>query len=370
VIRPGDTLARLSGDEFVILWEDMRAASDVEILANRIGDAFSRPFVLGNTHLTLTASVGIAFSGPGENVSNRLLAKADTAMYQAKRKGGGQHQTIDLREARVTHQRNNLERDLRKAFARDELDVAYQPIVRCADGQVTGVEALLRWTHARRGPVPPASIVGLAEESDLISHIGRRVLERACSDRRRWLDNYPDTPLDLAVNVSPRQLMNTDFTTTVSEALTLTGMDPTALILEVTESIFMEDTERTARVLCAIRDMGIRLALDDFGTGYSSLSYLRRLPIDIVKIDQGFISDIDHTAAGSAVVAAVTNLAHVLGISVVAEGVETQSQSDAISDVGCECAQGYFYARPMTASAIDDYLEVLGPSQQPLLIVG
>jgi diguanylate cyclase (GGDEF)-like protein len=372
LLRPGDTLARFSGDEFVLLCEDMRAGSDGEILARRVSTAFSEPFVLGDIVLTLTASVGIAFAGRGEDVSNRLLAQADMAMYQAKRKGGARHQTIDLRAAREAQAQNNLERDLQGARARDELEVAYQPIVRIADGEITGVEALLRWTHPRHGVVPAASIVALAEESDLISEIGAWVLERGCRDRQTWVREHPDTPLELAVNVSGRQLMSHDFRAGVSDIVARTGMDPTALILEVTESIYIEDSERTAKILSGLRDVGIRLALDDFGTGYSSLSYLRRLPIDIVKIDQGFVSDIDHgsdakATSGCAVVTAVVNLAHAFKLTVVAEGVETQSQHDHVRDVGCESAQGYFYARPMPAAAIGDYLCELehGKSRRP-----
>jgi diguanylate cyclase (GGDEF)-like protein len=369
LIRPGDTLARFSGDEFVVLSEDMRDASDVEILARRIDSAFSAPFVLGVTELTISASVGVAFSGRGEDVSNRLLAKADMAMYQAKRNGGARHQAIDLREAREAYDHNNLELDLRAALAREQLDVAYQPVIRCVDRQITGVETLIRWTHAQRGVVPADAMISLAEETDLIHLLGAWVMERACRDHLRWQVQFPDTRLDLAVNVSARELMRPDFCSTVAGIMTETQMDPGLLILEITESIFVEDTERTAKVLTTLRGMGIRLAMDDFGTGYSSLNYLRRLPIDIVKIDQSFIADIATTddrhgsdeVSGRAVVAAVADLAHAFGLNVIAEGVETQGQHDAIRDVGCESAQGYFYARPMPASVLASHVGRLGP---------
>ena len=372
IIRPGDTLSRFSGDEFVVLCEDMRHADDVEILARRIDEAFTKPFMLGTTEVAMTASIGVAFSGRGEDVSNRLLAKADTAMYQAKRKGGARHQSIDLREARETYDQNNLERDLHAAVARDELDVAYQPIVRSVDGEVIAVEALLRWTHAHRGVIPAATTIRLAEGSDLINLVGTWILRRSSRDRQQWLYEHPGQPLDLAVNVSARELMRLDFCATLSDVLTETGMDSTALILEITENIFLEDSERTGRVLAELRDMGIRLALDDFGTGYSSLSYLRRLPIDIVKIDQGFISDIDHSiashsAGGRAVVAAVTNLAHAFGLTVVAEGVETQGQHDVVCELGCESAQGFFYAKPMPALDVGGHLGELGPGSHRAL---
>jgi diguanylate cyclase (GGDEF)-like protein len=375
LIRPGDTLARFSGDEFVVLCEDMRDASDVEILARRIDTAFDQPFVLGAAELTVAASIGVAFSGRGEDVSNRLLAKADMAMYQAKRRGGARHQSIDLREARESHDQNNLELDLRAALARDELHVAYQPVIRCCDQQTTGVETLIRWTHARRGVVPANAIIGLAEETDLIHPLGAWVMERACRDHRRWRVAFPSTPLDLAVNVSAVELMRPDFCATVARIVADTQMDPGGLILEITESIFVEDSQRTAIVLTTLREMGIRLAMDDFGTGYSSLNYLRRLPIDIVKIDQSFIADMDdavsdHALGGRAVVEAVTHLSHAFGLTVVAEGVETQTQHDAIREVGCESAQGYFYAPPMPATEVGRHIGRLGPDLRPALSAG
>jgi diguanylate cyclase (GGDEF)-like protein len=362
LVRPGDTFARFSGDEFVVLCEDLREPADVEILARRIDGAFTKPFTLGSLELDVTASVGVAFAGPGEDISKSLLAKADMAMYQAKRDGGARHQTIDLREADATYDRNSLEVDLRWALGRNKLDIAYQPIVRSSDRKVTGVEALLRWSHPQRGAVSPTAIVELAEQSELINMIGTWVLERSCSARAEWLHRHPEAPMDLAVNVSARQLMSQDLYATVASVLDRTRMDPHALILEVTENVFIEDTARTMSVLTSIKELGIRLALDDFGTGYSSLSYLRRLPIDVVKIDSSFIADIGHPANGGAIVAAVTNLAHVLGLAVVAEGVETQFQRDEVSAMGCEFAQGFFYAAPMPASAIGAHLDRFGQS--------
>jgi diguanylate cyclase (GGDEF)-like protein len=364
LVRPGDTLARFSGDEFVFLCEDLYDAADAESLAARIDESFTNPFVLNGIELAVTASVGMAFAGPGQDITEQLLVDADIAMYQAKRKGGAGHEVFDLRESLRTTDRVSMERDLRMAFGQDGLDVAYQPIVRCTDGQITGVEALLRWTHPDRGRVPPLSMVAVAEQSGLISDIGTWVLERSCRDRVRWLSEHPATDLDLAVNVSARQLMSPDFCTTVAGVLARTGLDATSLILEMTENIFIEDSERALSVLSDLKDLGIRLALDDFGTGYSSLSYLLRLPIDIVKIDKGFIAGIGHAPAGAAIVAAVTNLAHGLGLSVTAEGVETQSQRDAIVAMECEFSQGFFYARPMSASAISAYLG--GPGRDPL----
>ena len=350
LVRPGDTLARVYGDEFVFLCEDLRWDTDIEALATRVVDAFAAPFVLEgpeDLQLDVSASVGLAYAGVGETVSNQLIVDADTAMYQAKRKGGAVHQVIDLREARQTRERNDLLRDLKDAFASGSLDVAYQPIVRTLDGHVTGVEALLRWIDPNRGHIPTRTLVGVAEENGLIIQIGAWVLERACSDHGRWPRQHPDTPLDLSVNVSARQLLGPGFSGTVAAVLNRTSMDPASLVLEMTEGIFIDDAGRAMTVLSDLKALGVRLALDDFGTGYSSLSYLRDFPVDIVKIDQGFIADIGREPTGVAIIDAVTNLAHVLGLSVTAEGIETPLQRDEIITLGCENAQGFLYAWPM-----------------------
>ncbi len=356
LVRPGDTLARVSGDEFVFLCEDLDSAADADLLAERIDGAFSTPFRLPSVEFSVTASVGVAFAGPGVDITNNLVVEADVAMYQAKRKGGAAHQIVDLREALESSDRDSLERDLRSAFAREELEVFYQPIVRSRDGLLTGVEALLRWTHGTRGPVPPLLTVQIAERSGLIVEVGAWVLERACRDRGRWLREHPGRPLDVAVNVSARQLIRTDFGATVADVLARTDMDRSALILEMTENIFIEDSERATAALEELRALGVRLALDDFGTGFSSLSYLRRLPVHIVKIDQSFIADIGDNLTGGSIVAAVTNLAHVLGLVVTAEGVETRHQCDAVGVIGCESSQGFYYARPMSANALAAHL--------------
>jgi diguanylate cyclase (GGDEF)-like protein len=353
LVRPGDTLARVSMDEFVFLCEELSSPDDVEILARRIDEAFGTQFVLNDgSEMTVTANIGMAFAGPGENLSDQLVRDADVSMFEAKRKGGPGHRIFDLRAVLQISDRNKLQGELREAFAESKLDVAYQPIVRSGDGLLTGVEALLRWTHPDRGAVPAIAVVAVAEQSGLILEIGSWILEHSCRAHGRWLKEYPGAPLDLAVNVSGRQLMSPGFSFAVQGMLASTGMDPANLILEITENILLEDSDRAMTVMADLRKLGIRLALDDFGTGYSSLSYLRRLPIDILKVDQAFIADIGRGTTGGAVVAAVTNLAHVLGLTVIAEGVETQTQRDEVSAIGCESAQGYFYARPMPASEI------------------
>ncbi len=364
LVRPGDTLARVSGDEFVFLCEDLAHVSDVQLLAARIEESFAAPFVLTAAELLVTASVGIAYSGPGETVSTDLVANADIAMYQAKHRGGAVHQVIDLRAAKAADDRNHLEQDLRSALTRAELDVAYQPIVRTADGLVTGVEALLRWNHPRQGLIPALTAIGIAEQNGLIAGIGAWVLERSCGDRVRWLTDHPDRPLEVSVNVSARQVMGVGFSTTVAEVLERTGMDPAALVLELTEGIFIEDSDRSMSVLADLKTLGVKLALDDFGTGYCSLGYLRRFPVDMVKIDADFVADIGRDPAASAIVAAVTNLAHALGLCVTVEGVETEQQHQEVMTMGCEAAQGFLYARPMTGLDISAQVAAWSSQQQ------
>ncbi len=359
LVRADDTLARVSGDEFVFLCENLADRSDAQLLVSRIVTSFEEPFDLSGVELTLTASVGVAVAGPGEAITDRLLVEADTAMYHAKRNGGwgtsllGRRGSLDL-------EASSLVRQLRSALDDGEFEVVYQPLVRSADGRITGVEALLRWTHATRGVVPPELIVAVAEQSDLINEIGAWVLERSCDDHHRWPTSHRGVSLDLAVNVSVRQLRAPDFAGTVATVLAATGTAPGALILEVTESVLMDDADRAHLALNELRETGVRIALDDFGTGFSSLSYLRQVPVDIIKIDRSFVADIDESPGGGAILAAVTDLAHVLSLPITAEGVETQRQRDEVRAIGCEYAQGFFYARPMTAAAIAELLSEPG----------
>jgi EAL domain-containing protein (putative c-di-GMP-specific phosphodiesterase class I) len=354
LVRSGDTLARFSGDEFVFLCEALHSAEDVAVLVGRIDEAFAEPFVLDGVDVTIRTSVGTAYVGPGEMITSDLLRRADLDMYRAKREGDGVA-IIEIDRLRLSDDDLDLEADLHRALAHDEFEVAYQPIVRTADGMVIGVEALLRWECPRRGPISPLMMVSVSERSKLICDIGFWVLEQACIDHARWVDSKRVGTFDLAVNVSVRQLMIPDFCDTVTEILERTGMEAGSLVLELTESIAMEHSARIMQVLVGLNGLGVRLALDDFGTGYSSLSYLSRLPIHIVKIDRSFIADLGRPSA-RIVVAAVTRMAHELGLSVVAEGVETEAQRDETTAIGCDFAQGYFFARPMRAELIGGLL--------------
>ena len=354
LVRPGDTLARISGDEFVFLCEDLNRPEDVEVLASRINKALASPFQLTDVTVTVSASVGMAYAGPGQAVTSQLIADADIAMYQAKRNGGAGHQIIDLRAAKTAVRNSSLEQDLHAAFASDQLDIAYQPIVRPDDGLVTGVEALLRWDHPQRGQIPAADMIAIAEANGLISDIGAWVMEASCLARSRWLHERAAVRLDLAVNVSTRQLMGAHLPATVAAILERTQTDPSCLTLELTESIFIRDAARALAVLTDLKSLGIMLALDDFGTGYSSLSYLSDFPVDILKVDRKFVTKIATDPTAAAIITAVSGLAHDLGLSVIADGVETQEQADAIRRIGCDLAQGYLFARPMRMEAINE----------------
>jgi diguanylate cyclase (GGDEF)-like protein len=364
-LRPGDTLARLSGDEFVILCEDLDEPATVAAIASRIVDTIAAPFDLGAIEVEVTASVGIAFSGPADQLSEQILHDADTAMYQAKRSGGGQHQIVDLREQGRTATRTGLEHDLHGALGREEFRVEYQPFVTTGDGRISGAEALLRWDHPFSGSVDPESFIPLAEQAGLITDIGGWILDRACRDRLGWQEDLQTEEFMMSVNVSAHQLMSPDFTAAVTTVLDLADTDPELVTLEVTESVFVQDTDRALVVLSELKDLGVTLALDDFGTGYSSLTYLKRFPIDIVKIDRGFVADLEHDRASHSIIFAIVELAHLLGMTVVAEGVETLGQFERLAALGCDFCQGFYFARPMSAD--DIHTLVRGPVGDPTL---
>jgi diguanylate cyclase (GGDEF)-like protein len=368
-LRPGDTLARLSGDEFVILCEDLGQESQVDTIAARIGATIGQPFVLSSGPVVTSASIGIAFSDRADHPPEDLLNSAEIAMYQAKRRGGARHQVIDLGEQHLVDEQASLQRDLSRASRAGELRTEYQPIVSTGDGRIIGVEALLRWDHPSRGLVSPTTLIPLAEHCGAMTEIGRWVLEEACEARHRWCTYHQNDGLAMSVNVSAQQLMAPDFTATVQDVLLTTHTDAAVVTLEMTESVFLRDSERTLVVLNDLKVLGMKLALDDFGTGYSSLSYLKQFPVDIVKIDQGFIADLDRDTTSHAIVAAVVDLAHALGLAVVAEGVETVRQRDEVAALGCDACQGYYFARPMRPDALDALLNQGGSDGNPQLPV-
>ncbi len=348
LLRPGDTLARLAGDEFVIMCEDLDDATQADHIATRVTDALADAFVLSTTAVQVSASVGIAFAGPPDSMPDKVLRDADAAMYQAKRKGGGRHGVVDLREQGLATQRASLSRDLLEALAKGELRTAYQPIVATAGGKVAGAEALLRWAHPTWGTMHPAAIVPLAEQSGLISDVGRWVLRSACRDQQRWQHQGAES-VGIGVNVSPHQLMERDFVEGVEAVLTGIGTDPSRVTIDVTESAFIQDSERALVVLQDLKDLGVLLALDDFGTGYSSLNHLKRFPIDIVKIDRSLIAELGRDPTSRHIVRTLVQLVHALGMRAVAEGVESFEQHEEVLALGCDAYQGFYCAAPISS---------------------
>lgn len=356
-VRDSDTVARLGGDEFAVLLEDLGTVRDVTLLADRIIAALQRPFTLAGREVVIGASVGIALDGPGMD-SGQLLRNADIAMYTAKRRGKGRYEIFQPEMHLAAVERMELEADLRKALERRELTLEYQPVVALANGAIIGVEALVRWRRPERGPVPPSAFIPVAEEAGLIGELGRQVLATACAQARRWQLRYPRCAgLKLSVNLSPRQLQADGLLDEVRDALESSGLPPATLVLEITEGAMMNDAEAAIVRLHGLKALGVKLAVDDFGTGYSSLSYLQRFPIDILKVDRAFVNEIDTRDEQASLVTAIMSLTKSLRLHAVAEGVETATQVDALRDLGCEFAQGYHFARPMTPDALEPILE-------------
>ncbi len=352
-LRPGDTIARLGGDEFVVLLEhvaDERAAARV---AERIVTAFELPFELSAGEHFAKASLGIAIAGGEEEDPAALIRDADAAMYQAKARGRARFEVFDGAMRARTVKRLSVENDLRRALERDELRVAYQPIVSLKDGSIAAAEALLRWSHPERGLIAPADFIPVAEESGLIEPIGRWVLNAACAQAAQWHALRPAAPpLGIAVNLSVRQFTQRDLEATVAGALAASGIAPSSLCLEITESVLLDEPDTVSETIKGIARHGVRFALDDFGTGYSSLAYLTRLPIDGLKVDRSFVDELGSSARSTAITTAIVRMAQALSIEVVAEGVETQAQLDTVRDLGCELAQGFYFHRPLEASAV------------------
>lgn len=359
LLRPGDSLARLSGDEFVVLCEDLVDLSGADPIAVRLIAELSRPFALSQVEVTVGASIGIAFTGQGIDEPEELLRDADLAMYRAKRGRVASRGVLDLRGLHLAGHQVGLARSLPGAVGRGELHLEYQPIVDAVDGRMIGVEALARWTHPSRGPVAPAVFIPFAEQSGQIVELGRWVLEQACCDRHRW-QQRSEAEIAMSVNVSAHQFMSFGFAASVERVLKTTATDARLVTLEVTESVFVRDEERALVVLGELKAIGVTLALDDFGTGYSSLGYLNTLPIDTIKIDQTFIAKLSPKPASQAIVTAIIQLAHGIGMSVVCEGVETAQQYQDVAELGSDACQGFHFARPMLAMSVSALID--GPA--------
>ncbi|MGH9152957.1 MAG: putative bifunctional diguanylate cyclase/phosphodiesterase, partial [Acidimicrobiales bacterium] len=347
-VRPGDTVGRLAGDEFVVVCEDVEIDKVLEI-ARRVARAVGSPLPLYGRDTVLTASIGVAHVQGGGRAED-VLRDADVAMYRAKERGRARIEVFDAAIRARLLERLETEHTLRRALRRDELRLHYQPIVRAADGHLLAVEALVRWQHPERGLLQPDGFVPVAEDTDLIIPLGRWVLTEACAQLGRWQAANPGLArLKVGVNLSARQFTDPDIVPIVAEALARAAISPRSLSLEITESVLMEDVGSTAETLRALKDLGVGLSIDDFGTGYSSLSYLKRFPVDALKIDRSFVDGLGVDPEDHAIVDAVVSLAHALGLEVVGEGVETMGQVHELRRLGCDAAQGYLIGRPEPA---------------------
>jgi diguanylate cyclase (GGDEF)-like protein/PAS domain S-box-containing protein len=351
VLRPGDTIARLGGDEFAVVCEGLVGPAGAEEIAIRILNSLAAPVLVEGQEVIASASIGIAVSEPAAT-PDTLLRDADTAMYEAKDAGRNRFHVFDPASRARTLARLRRAEELRLALDRFELRLCYQLEVDLAEETTTGVEALVRWQHPTLGLLPPSEFIDVAEETGLVVPLGDWVLREACRELARRDPKANPGGLRLSVNLSARQLGVPELVDTVRDVLAETGLDPSRLCLEITESVLMDDVVSSIEALLDLKDLGVRLAIDDFGTGYSSLSYLRRFPVDVVKLDRSFIAGLGVDPAATAIVAAVVNLAHALGIVVVAEGVETEAQLVALRALRCDRAQGYYWNRPLPADEL------------------
>jgi diguanylate cyclase (GGDEF)-like protein len=352
-LRGSDVAARFGGDEFAVLLSGRKCLPWAIAVADRLLADLSAPFSIDDRQLYTGASIGIAVScGPVS--AEDLMRDADVAMYQAKQKGRGRYSVFQPDMRMWFFNRVQLESELRHALDASQLLLHYQPVVSLEQGTIVGAEALLRWQHPKRGLVPPLDFIPLAEEAGLMTVIGAWVLDEACREAVRW--QHLGTPQFISVNVSAGQVHKGTLADDVARALAKSGLPPGLLTLEFTESLPLMDDTATRGRLQHLKELGVKLAIDDFGTGYSSLSYLRRLPLDYLKIDRSLINDVGTDAGASNLAQAVVRLGHTMGLAVVAEGVEGQSQADTLRQAGCELGQGYLFARPMPAYAFAELL--------------
>ncbi|MGD9703829.1 MAG: EAL domain-containing protein [Acidimicrobiia bacterium] len=348
-VRSSDTVARLGGDEFAVLVDhSARSVDDAVTIADRILQSLSQPFVVAGQQVRLSASIGIAPADATASASS-LLRDADIAMYEAKTTGRNAWVLYDAGMQAAAAEERQLEADLRDALGHDQFRLLYQPVVQLDSGRVTGFEALLRWDHPERGMVLPEDFIRRAEDNGMIVDVGRWVLDEACRTAANWSRQPGAAALTMAVNVSARQIASLDFIDHVRDALEASGFDPASLVLEMTETVLIQDAATAAERLHELRSLGVRIAIDDFGTGYSSLSYLRQFPIDILKIDRSFVSTINDRDQVPPIVRGLLELGRTLQLETIAEGIELDAQRDGLRDEHCLLGQGYLFARPLSS---------------------
>ncbi|HVM04812.1 MAG TPA: bifunctional diguanylate cyclase/phosphodiesterase [Acidimicrobiales bacterium] len=352
-LRAGDTATRFGGDEFVVVCEDVHDEAQAAEVAERLAASLAEPFLLRGEDIYLTASIGVAVTGDPDEDPRSLVRDADAAMYEAKAHGRARCVVFDnpMRERAVA--RLETENDLRRALERGELRVHYRPNIRIDGLRVIGAEALVRWERPGRGLVGPDEFIGLAEETGLIVPLGRYVLEEACRQVAAWTaEGLVDSDFVMSVNLSPHQLRSPGVLDDVDDAIAGAGIRPSQLCIEVTESALVDDSRGATEAIRRIHGLGVVVAIDDFGTGYSALSYLHLLPVGILKIDRSFVGRLGPDPRDRAVITGLIELAHALGLTVVAEGVETAEQLADLSAMACDIAQGYYFAKPQTATAV------------------
>jgi diguanylate cyclase (GGDEF)-like protein/PAS domain S-box-containing protein len=356
-LRPGDTVARLGGDEFTILLEDLHSEAEVVEVAERLKQTLAMPFNLGGHQVFTTASIGITLSSIGYSRPEDCLRDADTAMYRAKQHGKARHELFDASMHARAMKLLQVESDLRRAVEHHELVVYYQPIMSLETGRIRGFEALVRWQHPQQGLISPVDFIPVAEETGLIVPLGQWVLGEACRQARVWQELFPsDPPLTISVNISAKQFAQPDLVGQVEHVLRETGLAPGSLHLELTESVVMENIETATDLLHRLRALGVALSIDDFGTGYSSLNYLHNFPLDTLKIDRSFVSQMAGNNENTEIVQTIVTLARSLGMNVVAEGIETKMQLASLRALECEGGQGYLFAKPMPTEAAEAFL--------------
>ena len=359
-LRPSDVIARFGGDEFGVLVDELVDEKEALTIGDRVAEAFSKPFSLDGVDHAVTASIGIAVMRPSaeaELEAELLIRDADAAMYRAKERGRARCELFDAEMRARAVRRLEIERELRHALDRDELVVHYQPVVSLAGGEIVGMEALVRWQHPEHGLLDPGEFISVAEDSGLIGPIGQWVQDVGCRQALAWQAQRQDArPLELSINLSARQVTHRELPAMVEETLGRTGLDPAQLRLEVTESVLLEESETAIATLRKLHEIGVRLVLDDFGTGYSSLAYLNRFPFDALKIDRSFVDALGVERERTAIVEAIVGMARALSLTVVAEGVENETQLAELRRLGCEQAQGYLFSRPLPPERVGDLL--------------
>jgi diguanylate cyclase (GGDEF)-like protein len=367
VVRSADALGRLGGDEFVVVSEELSLGAGPELIAERLLDALKQPFTLGpdkESRVIVTASIGIA---AGDRISaEELLRDADIAMYRAKWDGKARHVVFETGMEDIVQGRMELEMDLRDALEKDEFFLAYQPTFDLRDMSPTGVEALIRWRSPTRGVVQPDAFIPLLEETGLIVEVGKWVLEEACAQGVAW--HRAGYPINIAVNVSGRQLDTDQVVTDIQDALSHSGLDPGALTIEITETTLMRNIEQTSRRLKAVKELGVRIAIDDFGTGYSSLAHLQKFPVDALKIDRSFISGLRSNQEGETLVRTLVQLGKALSIETFAEGIEQQHELSLLRHEDCDSGQGFLFARPLDVAATEVFLRTWAEELAPALM--